>query len=204
MVAANALFWSGRAYFTSPSIGAPMATQWTRNWCVRPVSGLQLQPGQLLPGVVQRAVVGDGAGGFLVVTLGDFGAFATGATDAAKRQVDAALDRDRPARGHRPVGLLHRAGAERGGQLCRSAWCRRQQQHAGGVAIQPMHQPRPLGRAEAQCIQHSVEVVRDARTALHRHAVRLVQHQHVVVPVDQQALEIAGGVGVDLGPCLWR
>ena len=39
MVAAKALFWSGRAYFTSPSIGAPMATQWTRSWCVRPVSG---------------------------------------------------------------------------------------------------------------------------------------------------------------------
>ena len=40
---------------------------------------------------------------------------------------------------------------------------RRQQQHAGGVAIQPVHQPRPLGRAEAQRIQHSVEVVRDAQ-----------------------------------------
>ena len=99
-----------------------------------------------------------------------------------------------------PVGLLHRARAERRGELRRGARRARQQQHARGVAVQPMHQPRPIRRAEAQRIEQAVEMTGDARPALHRHPVRLVQHQHMVVAVDHQALQVARGVRIDLRP----
>ena len=58
----------------------------------------QFQPGQLLPGMIERAVVGDGAGRFLVVALRHLGALAARPADAPERQVDTALRRDgRPA-----------------------------------------------------------------------------------------------------------
>ena len=124
----------------------------------------------------------------------DLGALAAGAADAPQRQVDAAFRRDGPARDDGPVGLLHRAAAERGGELRRGARRAGEQQHAGGVAVQPVHQARPIRRAEAQRVEQRVEVMGDAGAALHRHAVRLVQHQHVVVAIDHQALQVARGV----------
>ena len=136
---------------------------------------LQFQPGQLAGGVVQRLVVGDGAGAVRVVAFGGSGAFAAGAADALQRQVDAALDRNRTAGDDGPVGLVDVAAAEQRGQLAGGAGRAGEQQHAGGVAVQPVHQPRPVFGAEAQGIQHAVEVAGDAGAALHRQAIGLVR-----------------------------
>ena len=89
-------------------------------------------------------------------------------------------------------------GAKRGGELCRGAGRAGEQQDARGVAVEPVHQARAIRRTEAQGVEQPVQVVGDARSALHRHAVRLVQHQQVVVAVDHQALQVARGVGIDL------
>ena len=108
---------------------------------------LQLQPGELAGRVIQSAVFGDGAGGIRVVTFGGGGALAAlVAADALQRQVDAALDRDRTAGDDGPVGLLHVAAAEGGGEFGGDARGAGEQQHAGGVAIQPVHQARPVAR----------------------------------------------------------
>ena len=98
-----------------------------------------------------------------------------------------------------PVGLLHLPAAEGSGELRRGAGRAGEQQHAGGVAVQPVHQARAVRRAEAQRVEQGVQMVGDARAALHRHAVRLVQHQQVVVAMDHQALQVAGGVRIDRG-----
>src|SRR5689334_18339285 len=49
----------------------------------------EFQPGELLPGVIEGTVISDGARGVFVAAVGNFGAFAAGATNAAEGQVDA-------------------------------------------------------------------------------------------------------------------
>ena len=55
------------------------------------------------------------------------------------------------------------------------------QQHAGGVAVEPMDEARPVAEAIDHAGEHAVDVPLGAGAALHGDAERLVQHQHVVV-----------------------
>ena len=98
----------------------------------------------------------------------------------------------------RPVGLLHRPAAECRRELRCGARRAGEQQHARGVTVQPVHQARAIRRTEAQRIEQRVQMMGDARPALHRHAVRLVQHQQVIVAMEHQPLQVARGVRVDV------
>ena len=165
---------------------------------VRPAGErLQFEPGQLLGGIVQRLIIGDGAGAVGVVAVGRRGALSTGSADTFQRQVDAALDRDRSAGDDRPVGLVDVTAAEQRGELAGSARRAGKQQNAGGIAIQPVDQAGPVFGAEPQRVQHAVEVAGDAGAPLHRQAVGLVDHQDLVVLVDDRLLQVLGVVRID-------
>jgi hypothetical protein len=71
------------------------------------------------------------------------------------------------------------------------------QQDAGGVPVQPVHQARTVFGSEAQGVEHPVEVAGDAGAPLDRQAVRFVQHEDLVVLVDDGLLQILGVVRVD-------
>ena len=176
--------------------GARMATQWTRSWWVRPVSGFSSSQASFWRGIVESLVVGDGVGTFGVVSVGRGGAFASGAADAFEGQVDAALDRDGAAGDDGPVGFLNVAAAEQGGELAGGAGGAGKQQHAGGVAVESVDEARPVLGAEAKRVQHPVKVAGDAGAALHRQAVGLVNRQDLVVLVDDCVLQVLGVVGV--------
>ena len=106
---------------------------------------------------------------------------------------DAALPRLRHAGDQRPVDLARRARAEGLGERGRGEARLGDQQAARRVLVEPVHQPRPLAvhAGLAQHLQHAVEMARGARAALHREAHRLVEHQHVVVLVQDDRLEEA-------------
>ena len=67
--------------------------------------------------------------------------------------------------------------------------------HAGGVAVQPVHQARPVP-AGAQASSMSVEMPGDAGAALSRQAGRLVQHDQVLVAIEHHRLQLAQHLGV--------
>ena len=60
-----------------------------------------------------------------------------------------------------------------------------------------VHQARPFVGAEAERVEHGVEVAARAAAALHRQARRLVEGEHVVVAVDHAAPQRLGVGGVD-------
>ena len=124
--------------------------------------------------MIQRAVIGDGARCGLVVTVGWGGAFAARPADAFEGQIDATLGWGGTAGDDGPVGLFDVAGSECRCEFCRGTWHAGEQQHARGVAVQPMDQARTVSRAEAEGVEERVQVVRDAGSALHGQAVRLV------------------------------
>ena len=55
-----------------------------------------------------------------------------------------------------------------------------------------MDQPRPLLVAEAQRVEHAVDMPLGPGAALHRQPRRLVQHDDLVVLVDDQAADLLG------------
>ena len=63
------------------------------------------------------------------------------------------------------------------------------QEAAGGLLVEPMHQPRFLALGVAHHLQHLVDMPRGAGTALHREPGRLVQHEHVIVLVKRHGLQ---------------
>ncbi len=70
------------------------------------------------------------------------------------------------------------------------------QQHAGGVAVEPVHQARPVAEAVGHAGEQAVDVAAGAGAALHGDAERLVEHQHVLVLEQDDALdEVAVGLG---------
>ena len=114
-------------------------------------------------------------------------------------QVDAAFDRDGAAGDDGPVGLLDVAASEQGGELAGGAGGAGEQQDAGGVAVEAVDQAGAVFGAEAQRVQHGVEVAGDAGAALDRQAIGLVEDQDVVVLVDYRVLQVLGIVRVDRG-----
>ena len=70
-----------------------------------------------------------------------------------------------------------------------------------------MDQPRPLLVAETQRVEHAVDMPLGPGAALDRQARRLVQHDDVVVLVDDQAADLLGVAvrhGRDLARLGWR
>ncbi len=129
--------------------------------------------------------------GVLVAVLGDAheGVF----FDLLLGQIsrDAALLRPRHAHDQRPVDLARRAGAE-GFRQCGGGKARLgDQQAAGGVLVEPVHQARALGvgARAAQGAEHAVDVADGAGAALHGKPHGLIKHQHVGVLVERDRFE---------------
>ncbi len=157
----------------------------------------EFQPGRAPSRRIERTELGDRVRGVRLVAAGERDALAARAGALGERRVDPTLARPRHAHGHRPIGLLGVARAERRGEPARSPGRAREQQHAGGVAVEPVHQPRPLVRPEAQRIEQRIEALHDPGPALHRQAERLVEHEHAGVTVEHQALEILRVARID-------
>jgi len=113
-----------------------------------------------------------------------------------KRQVDDAAALGRLPGHQGPIDLLGVLGAEGGGERTGRRGAAGQQQHAGGVPVQAVHQARTLPGTEAQGLQHAVEMAGLAAAALHGKARRLVDGQHRLV-LEQHRL--AQGPGLDGG-----
>ena len=133
-------------------------------------------------------------------TITDYRTLAAEAVDAHQLALDAALDRHRAPRGDGPIDLLHRAAAEGAGELGGHARSAGDDQDAGGILVQPVHQPR-LVLAVAQAFQHHVEMLADAGPALGGQAGRLVQHDDVIVAPQHHGLDLAGERGVERRCC---
>ena len=98
----------------------------------------------------------------------------------------------------RPIDLARRARAEGLGQRRRRKARLGDEQAAGGVLVEPVHEPRPLAVRVAQHFEHAVEMARGAGAALHRKPHRLVEHQHVGVFVERDRFEKRAGLLVRL------
>ncbi len=89
---------------------------------------------------------------------------------------------------HRPIDLQQIARAKRFAQFRRRRQIPRNHQQPAGVAIQTMHEARPLA-IDRQRIQHAIDMARRARAALHGKAGRLVQHHDAVVFIDDHVAQ---------------
>ena len=104
----------------------------------------------------------------------------------------------RHARDQRPVDLARRTRAEGLGERRGGKPGLRHQQAAGGILVEPVHQPRALAVGVAQHVEHAIEMARGAGAALHREPHGLVEHQHVVVLVERDRFEEFAGLGLGL------
>ena len=107
----------------------------------------------------------------------------------------------------RPVELLGLAVAEGVAQPPGRQAGAGDQQQARRVLVQAVDQPRPLLVAETQRVEHAVDMPLGPGPALHRQARRLVQHDDLVVLVDDQAADLLGVAvrhGRDLARLGWR
>ena len=102
---------------------------------------------------------------------------------------DAALRHLGHAGDQRPIDFARRARAEGFCQSRRRKPRLGDEEAAGGILIEPVHQPRPLAVRVAQDFQHAVEVARGAGAALHRKPHRLVEHQDVGVFVERDRFQ---------------
>jgi hypothetical protein len=125
--------------------------------------------------------------------------FAAEAVDAHQVALDAAFHRHRAAGDHGPVGFLHRPPAEGGGELGGDAGGAGHHENAGGVLVQPVHQAGLLALGVAQGGQHHVEMLADPGPALGGQAGRLVQHDQLLIPVQDHPFDLAGEGGVERG-----
>src|SRR5262245_55756319 len=162
---------------------------------------LERKPGDLLPGPVHHGVIGDRGLRHLLLAGPRFPhAVSLRACSFHQRGIDLALRRLRYALDQRPIDLAHRTGLEGAAELCGHLAAFGYHQHAGGVAIEAVHQARPWLRAVAKALEQSVEMMRSLGSALHGDSRRLVKHQEIVVLVERDGGE-KGAVG--LGQSLW-
>ena len=98
----------------------------------------------------------------------------------------------------RPIDLARRSRAEGLGQGRRGKAGLGDQEAAGSVLVEPMHQPRPLAVGVAQDVEHAVDMARGAGAALHREPHRFVEHQHVGVLVQRDRFEERAGLFIGL------
>ena len=111
-----------------------------------------------------------------------------------QRRLDLALRRLRHAVDQRPIDLPHRAGLEGAAELGRDRAALGHHQHPRGVAVEPVHEPRPRLRPVAQAFEQAVDVMWRFGPALHRDSRRLVEDEKIVILVER-----AGGKEVAVG-----
>ncbi len=85
------------------------------------------------------------------------------------------------------VGLLHLAGHQGLAEETSRGLGPRRENHAGGVAVQAVHQPRPLAAGLGESPEQLVKGVDLRSPALARQTRRLVQRQDLGVLVDHHA-----------------
>ena len=140
-----------------------------------------------------------------IATLRPVGtAYVAHAFALGQEQRDPSLRGLRHALDQRPIMLAGLPGpedlAEFGGHLATAG----HQEHARCVAVEPMHQQRPVPIPVREAVEHSVDMKGRARTALDREAVGLVQHHDVAILVEHHGLDgpaivIGGLCALDLG-----
>src|SRR5581483_5352024 len=107
-----------------------------------------------------------------------------------ERQVDRSFGPRRHADHDGPVELLGFAVAETLGQALGRLTGAGDQQQPRGILVEAMDQPWPIGIAEAQRVEHAVDMALGAAAALHREPRRLVERDHPVVAMDDELLDL--------------
>ena len=163
--------------------------------------GLHRQPRQARRELVDRGVIGDRmlgvdfamfgdahffginplAGGALAHRLAPRRAVVAHRCALGQKQRNAALRRAWNALHHRPINLAGLTRAENLAKISRHLAGFSDQQHAGRVAIKPMHQHRALAHFLGHALQNAVDMARGARAALHGQPIGLVQHHQLAV-----------------------
>jgi len=116
----------------------------------------------------------------------------------AERHIDRARSLIRATFDNRPIGLVDFTVLEQQAEMRARLAVTAEHEAAGRVAIQPMRQNRRARQAKAQrveiILQRRAAFIRGAlRTAMHRNAGRLVDHQHQSVTVQKPRLHDGGG-----------
>ena len=160
--------------------------------------GLERNPRDLVRRPVDHRVVRGGVHG-LVLLAGlrlAHAVLAVGPGGLHQRGLYPALRRLGHALHQRPIGLGRRARLEDAPELGRRIARLGNEQHTAGVAVEAMHQPRPLtAEAVGHAGQQPIDVTLGAGAALHGQPKRLVEHEHVLVleqdrPLDQIAVAL--------------
>ena len=152
---------------------------------------LERHPGQRARRGFDHCVIGDRVARAFIAMLRDAHEALFLALLFGEEGRDAPLPRLRHAGDQRPVDLACRARAKCFRQRRRRKARLGDQQAAGGVLVEPVHEARalPVDTRLAQHLQHAVEMARGAGAALHREAHRLVQHHHVGILVQRDGFE---------------
>lgn len=149
--------------------------------------GFHLQPGEVLRGGIDDTVIGNGVIGPLLAMLGDTHAVAIHGLFLDQPGRNLVLVLARNAFDQRPIGLLGVALAEGGRQLLRSTAGAGNHQHAGGIAVETVHQTRLFRPSGWSGFQKPVDMAVDAGTALNGNAGRLVENENLVVFMQEHA-----------------
>jgi hypothetical protein len=188
--------WLGSPYLSSPATGAPRLAACTRIWCVRPVCNSTSTRVSPPPGRDARNRVAPAC---------PPGPPAPCARRPQLVLAQRQLDPLHPRRGSgppaapdsacRPLAVAHLRVQRQRKALRRLA----DQQAAGGVAVEPMHQLQLAARPPARSA--SMTPCADAAAAVHGHAGGLVQHQQALVLVQHASQPLgqpAGGPSAGL------
>ena len=151
--------------------------------------GFHLQPGHRLCRGFENAVEGDRMIGAFLAVPGDPHPVTVRRLLLHKPGRNLVFVLAGHALDQRPVGLFRIALAKGRRQLLRSTSGTGNHQHAGGVAVEPMHEPGLLALRAGPGVQHLVNMPRDAGAALHRKAGWFVEHNHLVVLMQHHALQ---------------
>jgi hypothetical protein len=147
--------------------------------------GLERDEGDVLPGPVDHGVMRHRRLRHLLLARTRLPhPVALGALRLDQRRLDLALVRLGHAADQRPIDLPHRAGLESAAELRRDGAALGHDQHARGVAVEPVHEPRPCLGPVAQGFEQAVDMMRRLGSALHGDARRLVEDEEVVVLVE--------------------
>ena len=147
---------------------------------------LQFDPGGAVAGTVDHPVASARALPFAAFV--DHHLFAAAARLFAQRQFDqAVLDIGHPDH-QRPINLARRTAGKMLGIECRAARAARDQQHARGVFVEPVDQPRARFVVLHIGIEQPVDMFERAAAALRRQSRRLVQHERTERRLDHHIL----------------
>ena len=89
-----------------------------------------------------------------------------------------------------PIDLAGLLMPEGGGEPGGGRGAAPQHQHAAGIAIEAVHEARPLGRLEAEPVQQAVQMLVGGRAALDRESGRLVDDQDLGVAVEHAPAQL--------------